>query len=508
MSTTKVPLSHLVPKVDNDGETGDVMHVTVDGLTVEASGSYTVGSPVALQAAALNSVANTAAAHTLIPTAGMSLVRVSVANAGSWNGTGVFMGVSSADGVVRAIDALQAATGAWGTGWTFGSSSVSGVSQISDYVLAVSGYTDIYLYLSGASQGTITAWGVSSTAPFSGLTPVMNIGKGAGEDLTNNLQMVAGNIADATADTVGSPVKTGTHVTTNANWPGAAYTNANRADAKSDDWGRQRTAAVTNSNRSPGQTIHRNAITAVDKILAPVALTALSDVTSGGALVFNTTYGISVIARNRWGVTTIAGGAVQTQATSNNASSTHCVQFTLASVTGADSYDIFVSASATGPLWVASITEAQRANANGTLVTAVGTVSNGSSLGSGVIQVQVVGTGQAANATNFAQNNAYTPASVTAIAAAGWAVMTIHVRLTLTDWRSAPSLALVPFFADQTATTDFFAGQKITLQFGTATGQPLSAEIKLPLDGATGVAWLIDAIGGQGAAASIWYELS
>ena len=254
-------------------------------------------------------------------------------------------------------------------------------------------------------------------------------------------------------------------------------------------------------------TLHRNAITAVDKIAAPVAMTSGATAATGGSLAASTTYNMVASAYNRWGVTAVP--AVLGQATGAGAPSTHVVKGTLAQVTGADGYDLFMGTPA-APLWVDRITEAERASANGVEITAVGTHQAGAALGAGVIQFNVVGTGVASTSANFAQNNAYTPAAagITAIDCSGYEKMMVMVKLALTDLRSAPSLSIVPFVRNELSTDDWHADSIGILSLLGALGQPLVGELALDVRAAANVKLLIDTIAGQGAAASIWYALT
>lgn len=254
-------------------------------------------------------------------------------------------------------------------------------------------------------------------------------------------------------------------------------------------------------------TLHRDAITAVDKLAAPVAMTSGATAATGGSLAASTTYNMVASAYNRWGVTAVP--AVLGQATGAGAPSTHVVKGTLAQVTGADGYDLFMGTPA-APLWVDRITEAERASANGVEITAVGTHQAGAALGAGVIQFNVVGTGVASTSANFAQNNAYTPAAagITAIDCSGYEKMMVMVKLALTDLRSAPSLSIVPFVRNELSTDDWHADSIGILSLLGALGQPLVGELALDVRAAANVKLLIDTIAGQGAAASIWYALT
>ncbi len=129
----------------------------------------------------------------------------------------------------------------------------------------------------------------------------------------------------------------------------------------------------------------------------------------------------------------------------------------------------------------------------------------------GVIDVETVGTGiQTSNAV-FAQNNAYVPdvaTGITSIDCTSYSKAYIKAKLALTDLRSAPALALVPFFGNSLSATDWHQGEKQTMSLLGATGQCLEQDFVLTVDGDAALRVLVDTISGQGAAASLWVELS
>ena len=255
-------------------------------------------------------------------------------------------------------------------------------------------------------------------------------------------------------------------------------------------------AVHTNATRNAG-VLHRNAVTTSDK-LATVGTITLTGQTTG-SLGTGTTYYVSAAAFNRWG-NALPASVVNVAPGAGNAT----LRCAFAAVAGADGYDIFLSTDVGAPKWVARITETQRAS--GCLVTAVGTVGAGGAVNS--VDVQVVGTGLQTSVAPFTSNNALTPATPTAINCAGFSVAHLHIKMALTDLRSLPSLKLAPFFADQTSATDFFQGGPISPMLLTTSPACLEQDYQLPLDGATGLAVLVDTITGQGAAVSVWVELA
>ena len=248
--------------------------------------------------------------------------------------------------------------------------------------------------------------------------------------------------------------------------------------------------------------LHRDSITAIDKLAVPTAATG-ADVATGGVLLASTTYNMTYAAFNRWGVTTVP--AVVAVATAADASNTHVFRATLTAVTGADGYDLFMSTAA-APLWVARITEAQRAAA-GTTVTAVGTIGSGGPNGAGTVDIRVVGTGLASTANPFAVNTAYTPSTPAAIDCTGRGQAHILTKLAVTDLRSLPTLKILPFLKNGLSTADYHALTLQTVNLLTAAGECQEQEFRINVDGAIGLVVLVDTISGQGAAANIWVDL-
>ncbi len=256
-------------------------------------------------------------------------------------------------------------------------------------------------------------------------------------------------------------------------------------------------AARANAYRNGG-TLHRSAITSADKLSVPGTLT-LSDINEAGSTLSNVAYYVGVSAFNRWGPTgpgTLPGTITPT--------ASHAVRCAFSAVTGADGYDIFLSVDASAPKWVTRITETQRAA--GGIVSSVGGYAAGGAINS--IDIGIVGTGLQTTVQPFTFNNAYTPATPTPINCAGYSRAHLHVKLAVTDLRSLPSVNIIPFFQDQTSTNDWFAGALQTAYVVLASGQPLEQDFVVDVDGATNLVVLIDAIGGQGAACSVWVELS
>lgn len=252
--------------------------------------------------------------------------------------------------------------------------------------------------------------------------------------------------------------------------------------------------------RSTG-TLHRSAITAIDRLAVPASPT-VADVATGGTLNFNTTYNVTAAASNTYGATTVPTvGAVTT---ANDASATHVARVTLAAVTRAVTYDLFLSTAA-NPLWVARITEAQRAA--GCTVTAVGTVT-GTSPGAGKIDIQVVGTGLASNVAPFTVNNAYDISTITPINCAGYSTARVYVLLTVTDLRSLPTLATCVFDSSSGNLGIYARGATSTFALLTgANNVPMLRQTDVTVAGTSQFIVAIDTLTGQGASVDVWVDL-
>lgn len=249
------------------------------------------------------------------------------------------------------------------------------------------------------------------------------------------------------------------------------------------------------------QTIHRSAVVAVDKLAVPATPTSVTDVATGGSLAFNTAYNITVAAGNNFGPTTCP--TVGTVTTANDAAGTHVVRATLAQVTGATYYDIFMSTGA-APLWVARITETQRAA--GCTVTAVGTVS-ATTPGAGKIDVRVVGTGLASNVAPFSVNNAYVTSGITPIDCSGYTTLLYYVQLSVTDLRSIPTLQLSLMSAPVGNAGSYAQFSNLNATILTGVRSPLYQSFAVAINGASQVMILVDTLTGQGASVDIWADL-
>lgn len=250
--------------------------------------------------------------------------------------------------------------------------------------------------------------------------------------------------------------------------------------------------------------LHRNGISSADKVadFGDASVTLANVAGTQGSLNANTLHYMTAIPGNRWGPCKV-NTTIDSLTTTADAVNTHVIACTIAQATGAEWYDLFLSTD-TAPKWVGRVTEAQRAT-GGEILT-VGAYTAGAS--AGVINVGIVGTGIQSDNAVWAQNNAYRPATVTAINCAGRSKAHILAKLALTDLRSAPALSLVAFLANQVSTGDWHQARLEPLSLLGGLGQSLEQDFTLDVDGSTGLVVLIDAISGQGAAASVWVELS
>jgi hypothetical protein len=245
-----------------------------------------------------------------------------------------------------------------------------------------------------------------------------------------------------------------------------------------------------------GGKLHRNGITAVDKLPA-VTPTAEKDDTVTGVMAANAHY-FAVAPGNRHGTAGPTLGAAPITPTLDKT-----VNLTIPQSAGAEFYDIFFSEDA-APKHLARVTEAQRAA--GCAITDVGTVGEGGA--EGVVNVRLVGTGVATSADPFKFNNAYTPESVAAIGVVDCKDASkayIHVKTAVTDLRSAPALSVVPFMRSKLS-GNWYQGTLKAVSLLTALGQGMQQVFSIDIDGVDALVVLVDAIAGEGAAVTIEVE--
>lgn len=243
---------------------------------------------------------------------------------------------------------------------------------------------------------------------------------------------------------------------------------------------------------------YRSAVTAADVIAAPGTVTCTKQ--AGGSCTAGV-YSVVVAAGNAYGRTTATNGNVQVTTETTNLT----VRAAFAAVTGATFYDIYCSvASAGAALFVGRITEAQRAS--GIKLTAVNTTGAGGA--AGAVDIEVAGTGLAANGGQLAQNTAYSiPASP--VDCSGYQYVDFDLTMSRTGDIVAPVLKVIPFFLDGLTST-YFAGDVQTLLFGGASGsyQPMQQRLRLECRGNSSMALVVASIAGTGASVTIYSVLS
>jgi len=267
------------------------------------------------------------------------------------------------------------------------------------------------------------------------------------------------------------------------------------------------------SARRNAGALHRDGITAVDKLSAPGNPT-LADVTTGGALLANTTYYVGILAvvlqggsAEILGLSTV-NASIQSQATAADASNTHIIRTTFSQVTNADAYLLFCSTDA-APKLVGYVTEAQRAA--GGVLTAFGTVGAGGV--AGAIDISLAGTGLQTSNAVFTTNTAHMPdtvAAVGAVACQGYskAICTVRAQLSkATVWSAAPALTLVPWLKTQEGSADWAAGSPITLSLLGAASDALTQVFEVDVTGAVGLVLTCSTITGL-ASFDAWVELA
>lgn len=249
--------------------------------------------------------------------------------------------------------------------------------------------------------------------------------------------------------------------------------------------------------------LHRSAVVATDKCVVPTLATK-STAATGGTLVNSTTYYVAVAPGTGFG--SAGASNVLSQATGADNPQTHSITLTIPQVVGAEHYDIFASVDA-APKWIARITEAQRA-AGDCQIQTYATVTTGGGNAAGTILIGTVGTGiQTTNAV-FAANNAYVvPTPTAAIVCEGKSYVDLFIELTVTDLRSAPTLALMPLFKSGSTDSAYYCGSSITVPImNGAIGQSKKMMYRLDILDITDLIIAVGTISGQGASLDIWAE--
>lgn len=244
-------------------------------------------------------------------------------------------------------------------------------------------------------------------------------------------------------------------------------------------------------------TAYRSAVNAADVIAAPGTVTCTKQAGGGATAAEYTVY---VIAGNAYGRTTVtAGNATVTTETTNLT-----VRAAFAAVTGATYYDIYCSADGAASKWVGRITAAQRTS--GIKITAVGVTGAGGA--AGAVDVEVAGTGVAANAASNAVNTAFSiPASP--VDCSGYRYIDFDLTMSRTGDAAVPALTVIPFYYNATSAT-YSAGTATALTFGGAAGvlNPLAQRLRVETRGNSQIALVVASISGTGASLDVGATLS
>lgn len=318
----------------------------------------------------------------------------------------------------------------------------------------------------------------------------------------DELKTVLGEVqATPTSNTVLDRLKQiYTHLATIA---GSISAGRQQADVRIDQTTPGSTNAIAVAPVRASGVLHRSAVVATDKCIVPTLVTKTTSPT-GGLLVKSTTYYVAVAPGTSFG--SAGASNVLSQATGADNPQTHSITLTIPQVVGAEHYDIFCSVDA-APKWIARITEAQRA-AGDYQVQAYATVTTGGGNAAGTILLGTVGTGiQTTNAV-FAANNAYVvPTPTAAIVCEGKSYVDLFIELTLTDLRSAPTLALMPLFKSGAADSAYYCGSPTTVPvMNGAIGQSKKMMYRIDVLDITDLIIAVGTISGQGASLDVWAE--
>ena len=242
---------------------------------------------------------------------------------------------------------------------------------------------------------------------------------------------------------------------------------------------------------------YRTAVVAADVIAAPGTVTCTKQ--AGGSATANT-YTVHVIAGNAYGRTTATAGNTTVTTETTNLT----IRAAFAAVVGATFYDIYCSTDGAAAKFVGRITEAQRAS--GIKLTAVNTTGAGGT--AGAVDIEVAGTGTAANAASNAVNTALS-VPATPVDCSGYQYVDFDLTLTLSGDAAVPALTVVPLFYNARTAT-YQAGAPVALTFGGAAGayNPLKQRTRVDARGNSGVALAVAAIAGTGASLAIDATLS
>jgi hypothetical protein len=207
---------------------------------------------------------------------------------------------------------------------------------------------------------------------------------------------------------------------------------------------------------SGGAVAHRSGLTAADLLAAPGTVTTSKR--AGGSATAGV-YTVYVVARSRYGRTTVTAGSGTVTTETTNLT----IRAAFAAVSHATSYDIYCSTDGAAAKYVGTITEAQRAS--GIKITAYNTTGAGGA--AGAVDVEVPGTGGAANHASLAQNTAFDLTGITEFDPDGAQNVDVNVVFSVTDGGTG-TLVLLPFYLGLNGL--YYAGAAVTVTIGGATG--------------------------------------
>lgn len=258
---------------------------------------------------------------------------------------------------------------------------------------------------------------------------------------------------------------------------------------------------VTKSYRDAG-VLHRNAITASDK-LTMTAVTATAPNVLGGNLA-GASHTFHVAARTAHGSTVPV--AANTAVTPD---ALDVVKLAWTAVGGTDviGYDIFCNTAAVAlDTWLGYITAAQ--HASGILLLTQNTPTAGGAVNS--VYVGAVGTGLAWNVNPFAYSNAWTPKAIAAvgeISCAGKTKARIYAALTPGGFSTLPTASLLAFTKNQVGAS-WHMGEIENVPLLTGEGQGMLKDYSVEVDGATGLVVAVKLSGDTGTSVTVHVELS
>jgi hypothetical protein len=243
---------------------------------------------------------------------------------------------------------------------------------------------------------------------------------------------------------------------------------------------------------SAGAQAYRNEVAVADLLAVPGTVTCTKE--AGGSATAGE-YTVFVIAGNSFGRTTAKQGNTTVTTETTNLT----IRAAFAAVVNAEYYDIYGSIDGAAAKWVGRITEAERAS--GIKIDAVGSTSAGGI--AGAVDIEVPGTGLAANAASNAVNTAFVVPSAK-VNCAGYRYADFDLNLTRTGDAAVPAVTVVPFYHNERIDT-WYAGTPIALTLGGAAGvyNTLKQRLRLETRSNDAVALAVASISGTGATLDI-----